>query len=185
MHILIIFFEIFIILKKMEQKELNKVINKLFKIRINDIIIKGELDEETGDKIKNVNNDIENEMKTKKIINIKKNVKKTIPKDEKKMNAYNLYIKDVTNIIKDKPNLNYLPNNIINRIKNYKDKNPADQFKEFSIIWNELSDDIKNKYKKLCQDKDFTNIKYNEIVGKVSTPKIPRKKKSKDSLKNN
>lgn len=163
----------------MVQRELAKIIEKIIKLRIEDIIKKGELNVKTSDEIKNINKDIENETKIKK----SKSIKKSIPKDEKILNPYNLYIKDVTGIIKNKTNLNYLSNNIINKIKNYEDKNRKEQFKEFGIIWKELNDETKNKYKKLCQNKDFTNIRYNDMVGKILTPKIPRKKKSKESLK--
>lgn len=163
----------------MVQRELAKIIEKIIKLRIEDIIKKGELNVKTSDEIKNINKDIENETKIKK----SKSIKKSIPKDEKILNPYNLYIKDVTGIIKNKTNLNYLSNNIINKIKNYEDKNRKEQFKEFGIIWKELNDETKDKYKKLCQNKDFTNIRYNDMVGKISTPKIPRKKKSKESLK--
>jgi hypothetical protein len=165
----------------MVQRELTKIIEKIIKLRIDDIIKKGELNVKTGDEIKNINKDIKNETKINKI----RSIRKSIPKDEKILNPYTLYIKDVTGIIKNKPNLNYLPNNIVNRIKNYKDKNRKEQFKEFGIIWKELNDETKDKYKKLCQNKDFTNIRYNEMVEKISTQKIPRKKKSKESLKNN
>lgn len=165
----------------MVQRELIKIIEKIIKLRIDDIIKKGELNVKTGDEIKNINKDIKNETKINKI----KSIRKSIPKDEKILNPYTLYIKDVTGIIKNKPNLNYLPNNIVNRIKNYKDKNRKEQFKEFGIIWKELNDETKDKYKKLCQNKDFTNIRYNEMVEQISTQKIPRKKKSKESLKNN
>lgn len=165
----------------MVQRELAKIIEKIIKLRIEDIIKKGELNVKTSDEIKNINKDIENETKIKKT----KSIKKSIPKDEKILNPYTLFIKDVTGIIKNKTNLNYLSNNIVNRIKNYEDKNRKEQFKEFGIIWKELNDETKDKYKKLCQNKDFTNIRYNDMVGKISTPKIPRKKKSKESLKNN
>lgn len=164
----------------MERKVTN-IIEKLIKLRIDNIIEKSNLDIEIGDKIKDINKNIENETKIKS----KNKIKKYVSKDEKKMNSYTLYIKDVTNIIKESPNLKYLPNNIINRIKNCKDKKRNEQFKEFGDIWNELPNDIKIKYKNLCQNKDFTNIKYNEMIEKISTPKMPRKKKSKDSLKTN
>lgn len=90
----------------------------------------------------------------------------------------------MSGIIKEKPNLNYLPNSAINKIKSCKDKIAKEQFKTFSSVWNELDIEIKDKYKKLCQNKDLTNNKYNEIVGKPQTSKIVRKKKSKESLKN-
>lgn len=163
------------------EKKVENIIEKIIKLRLDNIIEKSEINTEIGDKIRNINENIKNEnkIKNKKV----KNIKKDIPKDDKKMNSYTLYIKDATNVMKENPNLNYLSNDVINKVKTYKDKKRSEQFKEFSIIWNGLSDESKNKYKKLCHDKNFTNIKYNEIIGKKTTPKIPRKKKSKDSLK--
>jgi hypothetical protein len=162
------------------QKEFKKVVEKIIDLRIEDIIKQCDFDNKINNDIINTNKIISNEkikMKNKKSLKIK------IPKDEKKMNPYTLYIKDVTNIIKDKNNLNYLPNEIINKIKVSKDKKRNEQFRDFSIIWNELPDEIKNKYKELCKNKDFTNEKYKEVISKSPTPKIPRKKKSKESLK--
>lgn len=178
MHILILFFDFCYIKKNKMERKVANLIENVIKLRIDSIIEKGNLGIEIGDKIKSINKDIENEIKIKS----KKRVKNDIPKGEKRMNLYTLYIKDVTNIIKENPNLNYLQNNIVNRIKKCKDKKRNEQFKEFSNIWNELPDETKNKYKKLCQNKDFTNIKYDEIIGKISTPKMPRKKKSKDNI---
>lgn len=58
---------------------------------------------------------------------------------------------------------------------------PREQFKELSNIWNNIDMEIKEKYIKLCQNKDFTNFKYNELIDKT-TQKQPRKKRSKDNL---
>lgn len=162
------------------QTILNKTIEKIIKLRIDDIIVKSNLNEKVSIKIKDINENISKEVKTKK----PKKEKKTIPKEDRILNEYTLYIKDMSGIIKEKPNLNYLPNSSINKIKSCKDKIAKEQFKTFSSVWNELDIEIKDKYKKLCQNKDLTNNKYNEIVGKPQTPKIARKKKSKDSLKN-
>lgn len=164
------------------ERKVENIIEKIIKLRIDNIIEKSNLNTEIADKIKGINENIKNETKIK---NRKKskNEKKHISKDDKKMNPYTLYIKDVTNIIKGKHNLNYLPNNIISEINIYKDKTRSEQFKGFSIIWNGLNNEIKNKYKELCQNKDFTNFKYNKIVEKASTHKLPRKNKSKESLK--
>lgn len=159
-------------------KDLDKVIEKIIKIRIDDIIIKGNLNEKTSTEIKNINENIIKEIKIKK----PKKIKNKIPKEDKILNEYTLFIKDVSEIIKENPNLNYLPNNIINKIKNSKDKIAKEQFKDFGSIWNDLNKEIKDKYKKLCQNKDFTNNKYNKIVEKSGTQKIPRKKKSKENL---
>lgn len=162
------------------QKEFKKVVEKIIDLRIEDIIKQGNFDNKVNNDIINTNKIISNEkIKTKNI----KSLKKNIPKDEKKMNPYTLYIKDVTNIIKNKNNLNYLSNEIINKVKVSKDKKRNEQFRDFSIIWNELPNEIKNKYKELCKNKDFTNEKYDKLIGKPSTTKVPKKKKSKESLK--
>lgn len=162
------------------QKEFKKVVEKIIDLRIEDIIKKGNFDNKVNNDIINTNKIISNEkIKTKNI----KSLKKNIPKDEKKMNPYTLYIKDVTNIIKNKNNLNYLSNEIINKVKVSKDKKRNEQFRDFSIIWNELPNEIKNKYKELCKNKDFTNEKYDKLISKPSTTKVPKKKKSKESLK--
>lgn len=55
-----------------------------------------------------------------------------------------------------------------------------DKFKEFARIWKILDEETKNKYKNLCQNKNFTNGKYNELV--IKTPKQIRKKKSKENI---
>jgi hypothetical protein len=162
------------------QKELKKVVEKIIDLRIEDIIKQSNFDDQINNDIINTNKIISNEkIKTKN----KKSLKNNVPKDEKKMNPYTLYIKDVTNIIKNKNNLNYLSNEIINKVKLSKDKKCNEQFRDFSVIWNELPDEIKNKYKELCKNKDFTNEKYNKVTGKPPTPKAPRKKKSKETLK--
>jgi hypothetical protein len=161
------------------QKDLNKSIEKIIKLRIEDIVLKSNLDEKIGNQIIDINEGISKEIKIKKY----KKDKKDIPKEDKILNEYTLYIKDVTEIIKEKNNLNYLPNNIVNKIKKSKDKSAKDKFKDFSIIWNELDKEIKDNYKQLCKNKDFTNNKYSETVVKGQTPKTPRKRKSKESLK--
>ena len=110
-----------------------------------------------GDEIKNIN---------KKILkdrNIKKKDKSN-DKNNKKLTSYTIFIKDSNNILKDNNNLNYLPDNIIIRIKNFKDKSTREQFKQYSTIWKELDDNVKDKYKKLCEDKNFTNTDYDKIT---------------------
>lgn len=161
------------------QKDLNKAIEKIIKLRIEDIVLKSNLDDKIGNQIRDVNEDISKEMKVEK----SKKDKKIIPKEDKILNEYTLYIKDVTEIIKEKNNLNYLPNNIVNKIRKCKDKSGKEQFKDFSSIWNELDKEIKDNYKQLCKNKDFTNNKYSETVEKGQTPKTPRKRKSKETLK--
>lgn len=161
------------------QKDLNKAIEKIIKLRIEDIILKSNLDDKIGNQIIDINEDISKEMK---IIKSKKD-KKNIPKEDKILNEYTLYIKDVTEIIKDKNNLNYLPNNIVNKVKKCKGKSAKEQFKDFSTIWNELDKEIKDNYNQLCENKDFTNNKYSETVVKGQAHKTPRKRKSKETLK--
>lgn len=162
----------------MERKLIN-IIEKFIKLRIDNIIEKSDLDIETSNKIKDINKNIENENKIK----INRKNKKTISKDEKVMNPYTLYIKDATNIMKEELHLNYLEDEDINKIKNCKNKKRNEQFKELSIIWNKLDNDKKDKYIVLCKNRDFSNTKYKETVEKSSSPKIKRKKKSKESLK--
>lgn len=154
--------------------EINKLLEKIIEIRIK------EIDEKTNSNnvLININEQIKKEKK--KEINIKKS-KKNVPVDEKKLINYTTFIKDSKSIINNKPDLGYLSNNIISKIKTFKDMKPREQFKELSNIWNTLDIETKNKYKILCQNKDLTNSKYDEIVEK-KTPKLPRKKKSKDNL---
>lgn len=182
MHIQLLLFDFFIIIKNNMEKKLVNLIEKFINIRIDDIIEKGSLDIEISNQIKNTNNNIVKEIKPQKPRE-KKN-KKSIPKDEKIMNPYTLFVKDSTNMMKDMSHLNYLQN-YIKKIKDCKNKPCNEQFREFSNIWNNLDEDTKKKYINICQNKDFSNNRYNEIVGKTSTAKIPRKKKSKDSLKSN
>ena len=152
---------------------INKIIEKIIILRIDEIIKIGNI--KNTDEIKSVNKIIAKNGN----IDQKKN-KMVIPTDEKKLTLYTTFIKDANNLIKNKNNLNYLPNNIVNRIKSYKDKSAKDKFKEFSIIWKELDDNIKDKYRNLCKDKNFTNSEYDKITDKI--PKIIRKKKSNESL---
>lgn len=159
--------------------ELNKTIEYLIKLRLNEIIEKTNLNEKTINEIKDMNDVIMKENKTNK----NKTEKTNIEKKDKKLSVYTLFIKDANCIIKDKPNLNYLHNDVIIEIRNLKDKPAKEHFKELGIIWKNLDVNIINKYRNLTKNKDFTNEKYNEISGKPQTPKPLRKKKSKESLK--
>lgn len=161
-------------------KDLNKTIEKIVDLRINEIIEKGNIDKKIGEQIININKNIAKDVKNKN-----KNVKKSIPKDEKTLTLYTAFIKDSSNIVNNKNNLNYLPNSIINKIKSYENKSAKEQFKEYSIVWKELDDNIKSKYKDLCKDKNFTNANYDNIVNKIQNHKVIRKKKSKETLKVN
>lgn len=67
-------------------------------------------------------------------------------KKYKKINHYNIYIKDISNIINNKPNLNYLSKELLIYFKYDFSKN---RFKEFGRIWNTLENNIKEKYKKI------------------------------------
>jgi hypothetical protein len=158
--------------------ELNKTIEKLINLRLNEIIEKVDLNEKLINKIKDTNNIIADE---NKIIKKKKN---NVDKKDKKLSIYTTFVKDANNIIKDSPNLNYLPDDVVVKLNKLINKQAKEQFKELGIIWKTLDNKIVNKYKDLTKNKDFTNEKYNETVGKTQTPKIPRKKKSKESLKN-
>jgi phage-related tail protein len=158
--------------------DLNKIIEKIIDLRINNIIDKGNIDKKIGEQIINVNKNITKDVKIKD-----KKVKKNTPKDEKILTLYTAFIKDSKNIANNKNNLNYLPNSIIDKIKSYENESAREQFKDFSIIWKGLDDNIKNKYKDLCKDKHFTNADYDNIVNKLQSPKTIKKKKSKESLK--
>lgn len=159
--------------------ELNKTIEKIFKIRLDEIIEKSNLNEDIINKIKDTNDTI---AKGNRLIKNKKE-KNNIEKKDKKLSTYTIFIKDANCIIKNNDNLNYLPNDIVTEIRKLKDKLAKEQFKELGILWKKLDDNTINKYKNLVKNKDFTNEKYNNIVGKPQTPKMPRKKKSKESLK--
>lgn len=159
--------------------ELNKTIEKIFKIRLDEIIEKSNLNEDIINKIKDTNDTI---AKGNRLIKNKKE-KNNIEKKDKKLSTYTIFVKDANCIIKNNDNLNYLTNDIVTEIRKLKDKTAKEQFKELGILWKKLDDNTINKYKNLVKNKDFTNEKYNNIVGKPQTPKMPRKKKSKESLK--
>lgn len=163
----------------MERKFTN-IIEKLIELRINNIIEKSNLDIDINNKIKNINENIKNENKIKIKRKSRKN-EKILPKEEKIMNPYTLYIKDATNIMKEDLHLNYLQDEDIKKIKSCKDKKRSEQFRELSNIWNKLENVKKDKFVKLCQNRDFSNTKYKEMVENLSSPKIKRKKKSKES----
>lgn len=157
---------------------LTNLIEKIIKLRINNIIEKTNLDEKTINEIKNINNDIakNNKQGNKQKIKYKKKDKK-----DKNLAAYTTYIKDANNVIKNNPTLNYLSTKTITQINKVREeKDNKIRLKELSIIWKALDNDTINKYKELTKDKTFTNDKYNKLTGKPPTPKIPRKKKSKE-----
>lgn len=96
--------------------KINTIIEKIIKLRLVEIIDKLDLNENLINKINNTNNIIANENKTVK----NKKIKNNIEKKDKKLSIYTIFVKDSNNIIKEKPNLNYLPNNVIielNKIK--------------------------------------------------------------------
>lgn len=155
--------------------ELNKTIEKIINLRINEIIEKCNFNEETNNKIKDINDIISKDNKNK---GLKNGIKKTnsIKKEDKKLSIYAIFVKDTNRIIKNENHLNYLNDNTIIEIKNLKDKNKKDQFKELGSIWKNLDNNIINKYKELTSDKNFTNEKYDKIVN-IKSPKLTRKKK--------
>jgi hypothetical protein len=157
--------------------DLNNLIEKIIKIRINNIIEKSNLDEKTNNEIKVINEKI---AKDNKQIKNKKKIPK-LEKKDKKLMAYTTYIKDANNIIKGNPTLNFLPQKNITQINKLKDENDNKlRLKELSKIWKNIDDTTINKYRELTKDKNFTNEKYNNLIGKPLTPKVPRKKKSKE-----
>jgi len=158
-----------------DTENLNNLIEKIIKLRINDVIEKSNLDEKTTNEIRNINKKIAKDNKR-----FKNRKKSQVDKKDKKLNPYTTYIKDTNNIIKDNPTLNYLPNNLITQIKKLKEKKNTERLEELSKLWKTIDNTTINKYKDLTKDKKFTNEKYNEIVDKVQTPKIARKKKSKE-----
>ena len=162
--------------------DLTNITEKIIKLRINDIIKKSGLDEKTENKIREINENIaKNNKQNRKIIKTPK-----VEKKDRKLIAYTVYIKDANNVIKDNPTLNYLPQKNITQINKVKhEKDNKNRMKELSKIWKNIDDVTINKYKDLTKDKDFTNENYNNLIEKPLTPKIPRKKKSKESLKNN
>lgn len=140
--------------------DLNKVIEKIIKLRIEKIIEKGEIDEKTGNKIKDINEYIIKNNKFK----VKNRISKNISKDDKILTARTTFIKDMSRIIKNESNLNYLPINIVKKIEGYKDKKQTEKLSFYNILWKDLDNETKDKYKKICNNKDFTNSKYDEIV---------------------
>lgn len=142
-------------------KDLYKTIEKIVNLRIEDIIEKGDFNEKTKRNIKNTNEIIVKDInKDIKIIKGRKRKNNS----SKILTGYTCFVKDASNIIKNEPSLKYLPNDIILKIETYKNKSAKEQFKEFGDTWKNMDDKIKNKYKKICQNKDFTKEKYNEIV---------------------
>ena len=151
------------------QSDINKLIEKFIDVRIKEISLKCD----KGNEIININEQIRKEQKE----DIKsKSIKKYIPKDEKKLTNYSTFIKDAHGIINNKPNLDFLGENTVLKLKSLKKMVPKDRLRELSNIWKHLDIRTKDKYKILCENKDFTNAKYNEVVGR-KTPKQIRKKK--------
>lgn len=141
-------------------EDLNKVIEKIIKLRIENIIEKCEIDEKTGNKIKDINEYI---IKNNKF-ELKNKVSKNISKDDKILTARTTCIKDMSRIIKNESNLNYLPNNIVKKIEGYKGKKQTEKITFYNILWKELDKETKDKYINICNNKDFTNSKYDKIV---------------------
>src|SRR5882672_4117590 len=123
--------------------ELNKTIEKLIKLRLDEIIEKVKLNEDINNKIKDTNDVIVKENKTIK----NKGKKKNIEKKDKKLSIYTIFIKDANCIIKNNNNLNYLSSDIVIEIRKLKDKSAREQFKELGNIWRRLDKSIIDKYK--------------------------------------
>src|SRR5688500_18915971 len=131
--------------------DLTNIIEKIIKLRINDIIKKSELDEKTENKIREINENIaKNNKQNRKIIKTTK-----IEKKDRKIIAYTVYIKDANNIIKNNPTINYLPQKNITQINKVKhEKDNKNRMKELSKIWKNIDDLTINKYKDLTKDKN-------------------------------
>lgn len=171
MYIFNHFYLIFLLqIKNNMERQLTKLIENFIKLRIDNIIEKSDLDEKICNEIKTINeNIVKNDKQDKK--------RKKVEKKDKKLWAYTTYIKDANNVIKGNPTLNYLSQKYINQINKFKDeKDNKIKLKELSKIWKTIDDATMNKYKELTKDKTFTNEKYNKLIGKPPTPKIPRKK---------
>lgn len=74
----------------------------------------------------------------------------------KKLNCYNIFIIDISNLLKNKHNLNYLYNEMY--INNFKYDLSKNTFKLFSELWIKLSDNTKNKYKRINNYDEYLNI---------------------------
>lgn len=76
-------------------------------------------------------------------------------KYNKKVNYYNIYVKDISNFLKNRPNLNILNNEVyINNI----DYELNNRFKIFGKLWNNLSETTKNKYKKIKSIDEYLSM---------------------------
>jgi Zn-dependent metalloprotease len=147
--------------------DINNLIEKIIKIRIDNIIEESNLNEKDKNEIININNNI---VKNNKQINKKKKERK-----DKILSAYNIFVKDANNEIKGNVTLHFLtPKIITNEIKDEKDN--RERLRKLSIIWKSLDNKTIDKYKQLTKDNKFTNEKYNDLIGKSLTPKLPRKK---------
>lgn len=151
--------------------DLTNIIEKIIKLRINNIIEKSDLDEKISNQIKYINENIVKDNKQNK----KNKKKEKVEKKDKKLISYTTYIKDANNVIKGNPTLNYLPQKYITQINKLKDeKDNRIRLKELSKIWKGIDDITINKYKDLTKDKTFTNEKYNKLIGKPLTFKKKR-----------
>lgn len=74
----------------------------------------------------------------------------------KKINYYNIYIKDISNLLKNEPNLNILINEIY--INNFKYDLSKNRFKIFAELWHKLKNSTKDKYKNINHYDEYLNM---------------------------
>jgi ribonuclease HI len=79
-----------------------------------------------------------------------------ILKINKKINYYNIYIKDISNFLKNEPNLNILNNEIY--INNFEYNLSKNRFKMFGELWHKLKDTTKDKYREINDHDEYLNI---------------------------
>lgn len=148
--------------------DLTNIIERIIKIRINNILEKSEIDEKTQIDIKEINNDIVKDNKQKQ-----KDIKKSkVEKKNRNLIGYNVYIKDANNILNNNPTLNYLSPKFITQINKIKNENNGRvRMTELSKIWKNLDNNCINKYNNLTKDKNFTNEKYDNLINKYEKKK--------------
>lgn len=77
-------------------------------------------------------------------------------KKYKRINYYNIYIKDISNLINNKPHLNFLNNKLL--IVTLKYDFTKNRFKEFGRVWNSLEQTTKDKYKKINNYDEYLRL---------------------------
>lgn len=140
-------------------KDIQIVIEKIIDNRINEIIKNTDFDENINNILKVINNNISNSDNT---IKKQKNIKK-----KSQLTSRNLFIKEAFRIAKNEPHLNYLPNDMIVKIKSFNTIKTTEKMKIYNDLWKKLDNDLIIKYNKLCEKKDFTSDKYLDIINKM------------------